>query len=98
MKYCIGIDVGTSGTKTLLMDQTGRVIKTASAEYPMMQPQNGWAEQDPALWWGAAVKTLRAVLDSFDAADVVSVGLSGQMHGLVLLGEDGGVFCLEFPK
>ena len=55
MKYCIGIDVGTSGTKTLLMDQTGRVIKTASAEYPMMQPQNGWAVQDPALWWGAAV-------------------------------------------
>lgn len=91
MKYCIGIDVGTSGTKTLLMDQTGRVIKTASAEYPMMQPQNGWAEQDPALWWGAAVKTLRAVLDSFDAADVVSVGLSGQMHGLVLLGEDDRV-------
>ena len=91
MKYCIGIDVGTSGTKTLLMDQTGLVLKTATAEYPMSQPKNGWAEQASELWWDAAVETLSKVLAGVNAADVVSVGLSGQMHGLVLLDENDAV-------
>lgn len=91
MKYCIGIDVGTSGTKTLLMDQAGNVLKTATSEYPMSQPQNGWAEQNPQDWWNAAVKTVNAVLKEINPADVVSVGLSGQMHGLVLLDEHNHV-------
>lgn len=93
MNYLLGIDVGTSGTKTVLFDEGGRAVSSATAEYPMYQPKNGWAEQDPADWWGACVKTIRAVLQESGAApaDVAGVGLSGQMHGLVLLDEAGDV-------
>ena len=57
MKYLLGIDLGTSGTKTVLFDQNGKGICSATVEYPMYQPQNGWAEQDPKDWYNAAVST-----------------------------------------
>ena len=60
MKYTIGIDVGTSGTKTVLFDVNGTKIASALMEYPMMQPKNGWAEQSPADWWQAAAGTIRS--------------------------------------
>ena len=93
MKYVLGIDLGTSGTKTVLFDQEGRGMAASTVEYPMQQPRNGWAEQDPADWWRAAVATIRAVLEKsgVDAQDVVSLGISGQMHGLVMLDEAGQV-------
>ena len=93
MKYVLGIDLGTSGTKTVLFDQGGQVMASATVEYPMMQPQNGWAEQDPADWWRAAVETIRQVLarSGVDARDVKALGISGQMHGLVMLDEAGEV-------
>lgn len=93
MKYVLGIDLGTSGTKTVLFDQGGQVMASATVEYPMMQPQNGWAEQDPADWWRAAVETIRQVLarSGVDAGDVKALGISGQMHGLVMLDEAGEV-------
>ena len=93
MKYVLGIDLGTSGTKTVLFDQGGQVMASATVEYPMTQPQNGWAEQDPADWWRAAVETIRQVLarSGVDAGDVKALGISGQMHGLVMLDEAGGV-------
>ena len=93
MKYVLGIDLGTSGTKTVLFDQEGRGVCSATVEYPMAQPQNGWAEQDPADWWNAAVSTIRTVLEKsgVDKKDVVSLGISGQMHGLVMLDKDGQV-------
>ena len=53
-EYLLGIDLGTSGTKTVLFDTEGAVVASALEEYPMYQPQNGWAEQDPADWWNAA--------------------------------------------
>lgn len=89
MKYVLGIDLGTSGTKTVLFDQDGKGIASATVEYPMSQPQNGWAEQDPADWYNAAVSTIRTVLEKsgISAEDVVSMGISGQMHGLVMLDE-----------
>ena len=89
MKYVLGIDLGTSGTKTVLFDQDGKGIASATVEYPMSQPQNGWAEQDPADWYNAAVSTIRTVLkkSGISAEDVVSMGISGQMHGLVMLDE-----------
>ncbi len=59
MEYVIGIDLGTSGTKTVLFDRAGQVMASATVEYPMYQPKNGWAEQDPTDWWDAAVGTLR---------------------------------------
>jgi D-xylulose kinase len=93
VKYVIGIDLGTSGTKTALFDQNGRAIASATQEYPLHQPQNGWAEQDPADWWNACVATLQQVLtqSGISAADIAGIGLSGQMHGLVMLDEQGQV-------
>ncbi len=91
MDYLIGIDLGTSGTKTVLFDQGGNVAGSAMVEYPLYQPQNGWAEQDPADWWNAAAATIRRVMEESGVAPeaVKGVGLSGQMHGLVMLDEAG---------
>ena len=93
MKYLIGIDLGTSSTKTILFDEDGKSICAATAEYPMIQPQNGWAEQDPAHWWEACVTTLRQVMErsGIPKEQVIGVGLSGQMHGLVMLDKYGAV-------
>lgn len=93
MKYMLGVDLGTSGTKTVLFDQAGRSVASAAAEYPMRQPCNGWAEQDPADWHHAAVETIRAVMEQSGVApqDVASLGIAGQMHGLVMLDGDGQV-------
>ncbi len=93
MSYLIGIDLGTSGMKTALFDQQGKTIASATREYPLYQPQNGWAEQDPRHWWEACMVTLRQVMEQSGAekAEVAGVGLSGQMHGLVLLDEQGEV-------
>lgn len=93
MKYTIGIDLGTSGTKTVLFDKIGRAIASATAEYPLLQLQNGWAEQDPGQWWAACIKTIRETLQKAAVApgDIAGIGLSGQMHGLVLLDENGEV-------
>src|SRR5208337_5018052 len=89
----LGIDIGTSGTKTLAIDERGTILASASAEYPCSHPHPGWSEQDPELWWDATVQTLQAVLaaGAFTPADVKGIGLSGQMHGSVLLDETGSV-------
>ena len=93
MNYLIGVDLGTSGTKTVLFDQNGESLASATVEYPLYQPQNGWAEQDPADWWDAAVRTIRQVLgqSGVDPQKVAGVGISGQMHGLVMLDGEGQV-------
>ena len=62
MNYTIGVDIGTSGTKSVLFDEKGNVIASASAEYPMYQPKNGYAEQDPADWANAMINTIKAVM------------------------------------
>lgn len=87
----LGIDVGTSGTKTLLVDESGRVLGSAGAEYPLSTPRPGWAEQDPQDWWEATCRTVRRVLADagVDGAQVRGVGLSGQMHGSVFLDAAG---------
>ncbi|MBO4331138.1 MAG: xylulokinase, partial [Oscillospiraceae bacterium] len=91
--YLIGIDLGTSGTKTVLFDAEGRPVAEATEEYPLYQPQNGWAEQDPDDWARAGMETVRRVLEKSGVApgDVAGVGISGQMHGLVMLDGDGRV-------
>lgn len=93
MCYVIGIDLGTSGTKTVLFDKTGKAVASASREYQMQQPQNGWAEQNPADWWQAAVETLQEVVNkaAVPAEQISALGISGQMHGLVMLDEQGEV-------
>lgn len=93
MEYLIGIDLGTSGTKTVLFDRLGQVIAAKTVEYPMYQEKNGWAEQDPADWWNASVSTLKSVISEsgVDPADIKGLGISGQMHGLVMLDEEGKI-------
>ena len=83
----LGIDIGTSGTKTLLVDDNGAVLASAGYEYPLSTPRPGWAEQDPADWWDATRATVRSVLNQsgISADSIRGVGLSGQMHGSVFL-------------
>lgn len=93
MKYLLGIDLGTSGTRSVLFNPDGEVIAAKSAEYPLSQPQNGWAEQDPQDWWEAAIATISHVVrqSGVDPRQIVALGISGQMHGLVMLDEKGQV-------
>ncbi len=93
MSYYLGIDVGTSGTKTLLVNASGEVVSEANAEYPLHQPKPGWTEQDPEDWWKATVKTVRAVMrkSKVKPGSVRAIGLSGQMHGSVFLDKNDKV-------
>ncbi len=93
MIYLLGMDVGTTGTKTLLIDQDGRLVASATEEYPMYTPHPQWAEQNPEDWWQAAVKSVRRVLSSskIDPSEIAGIGLTGQMHGMVMLDAQGEV-------
>ena len=93
MAYTIGIDIGTSGTKSLLVDPDGNIIAEAAATYGVAMPKPMWTEQDPEDWWTATVKTVRAVMKQGRAkpGDVSAIGLSGQMHGSVFLDKAGKV-------
>jgi len=87
MSYLVGIDIGTSGTKTILCDTRGRILGDVTVEYPCYAPRPGWSEQEPSDWWNAAVKSVQLVIKKAGVSgkDVKGVGLSGQMHGLVCL-------------
>jgi len=89
--YLLGIDIGTSSTKTILFDISGRAVSSAVDDYPMYQPKNGWAEQDADDWWNATKTTVLEVMakSKVNPKDIKGIGLSGQMHGLVMLGSDG---------
>jgi xylulokinase len=93
MAYLMGVDLGTSGTKTALFDEQGRCVASCTVGYPLSQPKNGWAEQRPEDWWEAAKETIVAVLakSGVTADEIKGVGLSGQMHGLVMLDAEGKV-------
>jgi xylulokinase len=86
----LGIDVGTGGTRAVLVSEDGAVVASSTSEHaPFTSPQTAWAEQDPADWWRAAQEAIRAV--ATDAKQITGVGLTGQMHGAVLLDEHGAV-------
>jgi xylulokinase len=89
----LGIDIGTSGTKTIAIDAAGRVLAGASASYPCEHPRPLWSEQDPQHWWDAVVETVRAVVKKakLKKDEVRGIGLSGQMHGSVFLDKSGKV-------
>lgn len=85
MQALIGIDIGTSGCKALLLDVHGAVIAADTATYPLSQPRPGWTEQDPELWIEGARRAIAGVLAKTPGVELLCVGLSGQMHGLVPL-------------
>ena len=93
MAYVIGVDCGTSGTKTVLFREDGTVMASATIEYPMYQPKNGYAEQDPADWKDAMIRTIQTVVTKSGVSkeEIKGIGISGQMHGLVMLDKDNNV-------
>mgnify|MGYP004668721439 CR=1 FL=1 len=93
MKYLIGLDVGTSGAKCIMINETGAVIASSTQEYPLYTPKPGWAEQNPEDWWQGVVRGLRAILEKANvpAEDILGLSYSGQMHGLVALDAAGAV-------
>ena len=93
MRYLLGIDIGTSGTKTILIDEEGSVRARATQEYPLYSPKPQWSEQDPEDWWTASCATVREVLQKsgVEPRDIKGIGLSGQMHGSVFLDKNDRV-------
>ena len=91
MKLYIGVDLGTSAVKLLLVDGCGKILNSVSREYPLYFPQPGWCEQQPDDWWNACVDGIGELLQGFDTASVAGIGCGGQMHGLVALDENDRV-------
>ena len=88
----LGMDVGTGGTRAVLIDHHGKVVAAAAVEHaPFRSPNPGWAEQDPEDWWRAAQEAIREVLAAADSPKIEAVGLTGQMHGAVMLDAAGEV-------
>jgi xylulokinase len=89
----IGVDVGTTGSRAVAVDERGEVVDARTAEYPLLTPRPQWTEQDPAEWWRATGEVLSAVAQICHEAsgDIVGVGLTGQMHGSVFLDQQGEV-------
>jgi xylulokinase len=93
MPFLLGLDVSTTATKALLMDEQGKVVAVAASEYSYETPRPLWSEQHPDLWWDGTVRSIRSVIreSGVSADEVVAIGLTGQMHGLVLLDKHGHV-------
>ena len=87
MELYIGIDLGTSSVKLMLVDCEGEIQNTVTKEYPVFYPRSGWSEQNADDWWGAICEALPELLCGFDAQSVKGIGVAGQMHGLVILDE-----------
>ena len=85
--FFIGVDLGTSACKLLLVDETGKIHRTVSKEYPLFFPHPGWSEQNPQDWWKACLEGIPELLEGLDASQVKGIGVGGQMHGLVALDE-----------
>ena len=91
MKLYIGVDLGTSAVKLLLMDAEGTIKNVVSREYPLEFPQPGWSQQKPEDWRKAVMEGIPELLKGFDGAEVAGIGCGGQMHGLVVLDENDNV-------
>lgn len=89
--YYIGVDLGTSAVKLLLMEADGSIKNIVSKEYPLSFPNPGWSEQSPEDWWNAVVAGIKELTDGFDASQVAGISFGGQMHGLVILDADDNV-------
>src|ERR1700737_3744187 len=89
MSSLLGIDLGTSSVKVVVLELGGSVKSVATVENPIDIPEPGYAEQDPERWWLAVVEATRRSLAMADHPEILGIGFSGQMHGTVLLGKDG---------
>src|SRR5262245_51108761 len=93
MMYFLGIDTSTTGSKALIIDENGEVIAVASSPHTLQTPKPLWSEQNPREWWEAVSASIRSVLEEagVDGERIAAVGLTGQMHGLILLDKAGNV-------
>ena len=89
-KGFVGIDLGTSAVKLLLMDEKGHILKTVSREYPISFPKPGWSEQNPYDWYDQSIAGLRELISGVEDK-IEGISFGGQMHGLVVLDEDDKV-------
>lgn len=89
--YYIGVDLGTSAVKLLLMDEAGRILNVVSKEYPLYFPNPGWSEQKPEDWYDKSIEGIKELIKGFDADKVAGISFGGQMHGLVILDENDKV-------
>ena len=87
MEYYIGVDLGTSSLKLLLVKEDGTILKTVSEEYPVYFPHSGWSEQNPEDWWNALLSGMEKLTAEVDKEQIAGIGVAGQMHGLVILDE-----------
>ncbi|MCD6575382.1 xylulokinase [Candidatus Aerophobetes bacterium] len=92
-KECIlGIDVGTSSCKTILLDKSGETVASSTREYPIFVPKAGWTEQNPEDWWKAVKESIKEIVErSGERKSIKAIGLTGQMHGLVALDKEGNI-------
>ncbi|NLY10532.1 MAG: xylulokinase [Firmicutes bacterium] len=90
MGYFLGIDIGTSGVKVLILDESARVIGSVNQDYPLYSPYSGWFEQDPEEIWQGTLKAVNTVIDKYSLApkEIKGIGLSGQMHSAIFLDEN----------
>lgn len=90
MDCFIGLDIGTSSVKGMLLSEKA-IVKTASREYPLYYPKDGWSEQNPQDWYDGSISVIKELVSDIDRNSVVSISFSGQMHGLVVLDENDNV-------
>lgn len=90
MDYFIGLDIGTSSVKGMLLSENA-IVKTAEREYPVYYPKDGWSEQNPQDWYDGSISVIKELVSDIDKNSVASVSFSGQMHGLVVLDENDNV-------
>lgn len=93
MRFLLGLDVGTTSTRTIIIDENGKLVASSTSDYKLITPKPGWAEQIPIDWWIASIKTIKDVIkkSNISAENIACVGLSGQMHGSVFLDSSGNV-------
>jgi len=93
LAYFLGLDVSTTSSKALLIHRSGKVVGTASSAHSLSSPKPLWSEQDPAQWWRAVVQSIQIVIKQtgISSSEIEAIGLTGQMHGLVLLDAEGEV-------
>ncbi|MBR3738639.1 MAG: xylulokinase [Eubacterium sp.] len=89
MNYFIGIDLGTSAVKMILINENSKILKTVTKKYPISFPKPNWSEQNPDDWWSAVSEGIEELTSGFPKEEIKGIGVGGQMHGLVMLDENG---------